>query len=331
VSRRIRRVVCYSIAVSPATPASLYWQIEASVTSLRMHDPAIAVSIFVYGSMPPEIERRLSRLNVAVKFQGAYIDRLAELMPRGSTVLAQYPVIHRFLNLRDVATWRVDQALFLDVDTFFVDDPGKLFDKYHDADFYAREEPGSRRDARGYEQTWIDEDALDLIAREEGVTLPAPMGLGVVLLNGQAISELAQRVSLMLDYAWRFLVWMATNELEYDFTFSQGRGVEYLVEHFEQLTTRKDFDRRLAFPSGNRWLLEDPSVWFAIGHTTGLACADLSSVDVRLGGEFDLGPSARNHGAVVVHYYTHNLIAFEPVIRALGFAGALPSAGWPVY
>lgn len=97
--------------------------------------------IFVHGDPPVALASALAPYDVQIRQQGSYEARLARFCPSGWPALRQYPLLHKFLNFAELAALRPRQVLFLDCDTLFFDDVDQLFERYADAQVYAREEP----------------------------------------------------------------------------------------------------------------------------------------------------------------------------------------------
>jgi hypothetical protein len=312
-----RRLAYYSVSLPSTEIQPLLWQLEASVRSLRKFNTTLPVVVFVYGPWSPEVSRRLDGLGVRVVHQGSYERRLASLLPHGSHVLAEYPILHKFLNLAELKPLDLDQVLVLDCDTIFFGDVERLFE-HLSADCYAREEPYSRRSHYGHDASYLDEDLLEDICAREGFVPPAPFNCGVVLLSRRATEMLATLGQRLVDYAWRLMVWMAAHPLSSidGRKYGEGRGVQRLRWSYTTITSRYDRQRALAFPSANRWILEEVALWLTIGSTRSLSCADFPVTDVLQDGEL-WTERRQSVSCVVCHYYSRNLAQLEPIIERL--------------
>jgi hypothetical protein len=267
----VDRLVHYSLALPPEEPRpDLIWQLGASLRTLRAHNAEIPVALFVHGGVTPELAALSHEHRVLVHDQGAYADRLAALCPAGWQRLAGYPLLHKFLNFRELARTGARQILFCDCDTVFFTDVAALFDRYGDADVVAREEVHSSRSIHGADRTFIDEPLLARIAAADGAVTVPPFNLGVVLFNHDVWRALAPLDELIVDYAWRF-----------------NTGA-------------------LPFPSTNWWILDEVAMWLALGHVPGVRTADFLPGDVAQNGEFaDAEPHAA--GWILCHYYSQNM------------------------
>lgn len=298
------RLVYYSVTLSERHPRpDLLWQLDTSLRTLRHHNRSVPVALFVHGDLPPALRSIAARHDVLVHAQGPYEDRLAGLCPQGWRALCEYPLLHKFLNFREIAA--VDpapaQVLFLDCDTVFFDDVDRLFDRYPWWHVVAREEVSCRRSAAGYDRGYLDEEALAALASAEGATPVPPFNLGVVLFNGRSWAPLADLDALLLDYAWRFVTWMAANP-------ARGRAASYgeslAVAAFRGGAPGPDDEARaLPFPSANRWLLDEVALWLTLGHVPGLTTGDFSAADVLQGGELATGGRAVP-SAACAHYFS---------------------------
>lgn len=265
------RLVHYSLALPPHEPRpDLIWQLGASLRTLRDHNAEIPVALFVHGGMTPELAALCHEHRVLVHDQGPYADRLAALCPAGWQRLVDYPLLHKFLNFRELARTGARQILFCDCDTVFFTDVAALFDRYGDADVVAREEVHSSRSIHGVDRTFIDEPLLARLAAADGATTVPPFNLGVVLFNHDVWRALASLDELIVDYAWRFKA------------------------------------GTLPFPSTNWWILDEVAMWLALGHVPGVRTADFLPGDVAQNGEF-VTAEPRAAGWIVCHYYSQNM------------------------
>ena len=267
----MERLVHYSLALPSHEPRpDLIWQLDASLRTLRAHNAEIPVALFMHGGMNAEVAELCRLHDVMVHDQGPYADRLAALCPGGWHTLVDYPLLHKFLNFRELARTGARQILFCDCDTVFFTDVATLFDRYGDADVVAREEVHSGRSIHGVDRTFIDEPLLARIATADSAAVVPPFNLGVVLLNHDVWHTLAPLDALILDYAWRFKT------------------------------------GALPFPSTNWWILDEVALWLALGHAPGVRTADFDPGDVAQNGEF---ASAEPHtaGWILCHYYSQNM------------------------
>jgi hypothetical protein len=287
----------------------LLYQLEASVQSLRTYNRAIPIIVFFYGNAPAQLERMLQPYGVNIWNQETYEARLARYLPRAWQAMARYPVLHKSLNFRELASLDPDQILALDCDTLFAGDVAELFERYASADCCAREEPTCSRSHYGYDPQYVDEAALANIAAAEGLRIPPPFNLGVVLWNHKVWNRFPRLDEMIVHYAWRFLIWMARNPAAQDnraTAYGESEAALILAEHFDRLATADDLHAALPFPSANRWILEQMALWFALGHIPGLRYADFSPSHVLQNGEFD-SPWADRANWILCHYFSQNL------------------------
>lgn len=297
------RLVHYSLVLPDDDPRpDLVWQLGVSLQTLRAHNRDMPVVLFLYGPMTGELYEICRAHGVMVHLQGPYQQRLAALCPTGAPALARYPLLHKYLNFRELAETGATQVLCCDCDTVFLGDVARIFDRYGHADLVAREEVHSRRSHYGADRTFVDETLLSRLAgADEAATIP-PFNAGVILLNHGVVRRLVGLDALFVDYAWRFLLWMAQHPVagaaaaygELD-AAHEARGPAYAGE----------LGRALPYPSVNRWILDEVALWLALGHVEGLRTADFDRRDVAQNGEFGGSDPARA-GWTVCHYYSQN-------------------------
>jgi hypothetical protein len=298
------RLVHYSLSLPHDDPRpDLLWQFGASVCTLREHNRDIPVVLFLHGAMAPELAAICGEHDVMVHDQGPYERRLAALCPTGWPALVRYPLLHKFLNLRELAATGAAQVLCCDCDTIFFDDVAALFDRYAGPDLVAREEVHSSRSAYGVDREFIDEPLLARLAASEGGAPVAPFNLGVVLLNNGVARRLAGLDALFVDYAWRLVCWMAQHPADGPAAaFGEFRGAAAALG----AAGPADLARALPYPSVNRWILDEVALWLALGHVRGLSTADFAPGDVAQNGEFDRS-DPRAAGWILCHYFSQNM------------------------
>lgn len=311
------RLVYYSLALPRSDPRpDLLWQLDASVRSLRRYNQTTPIALFLYGDLPEETSRELEALGVTIIQQGGYEARLAPLAPRGWPALAEYPLLHKFLNFHAISALDPRQVLYLDCDTLLFDDVDRLFERYAQADCYAREEPTCARSAYGYDPSYLDEQALAQVAASQGLRTPPPFNLGAVLFNNGIWRQLATLDAHLIDYAWRCLLWMALHPPDgVSASYGECPGAARLRAELPRLATREEIARALPYPSGNRWILDQVALWLTLGHVPGLAYDDFSPADVLQNGEF-LSRHLDRCDWVLCHYYTQNMGRLDAWIRS---------------
>ncbi|MDQ3742180.1 MAG: hypothetical protein M3389_14665 [Actinomycetota bacterium] len=274
------RFVHYSLALPRHEERpDLLWQLSVSLRTLREHNDRVPVGLFLHGPMTPPLAALCREHDVMVHEQGPYEERLARLCPGGWQALAEYPLLHKFLNFAELAATGARQVLFLDCDTVFLGDVERLFDGYDGPDLVAREEVHSSRSIHGVDRTFIDEPLLARLAAADGAATIPPFNLGVVLFNHGIVRELAPIEPLTLDYAWRLTA------------------------------------GALPFPSTNWWILDEVALWLALGHAPPLETADFDPRHVVQNGEFErVDPRATS--CVLCHYYSQNTGRIAEWLRA---------------
>jgi hypothetical protein len=314
------RLVHYSVSLADGEPRpDLIGQLDASARTLREHNPDIPVVLFLYGTMTAELAAVCHAHDLMVHGQGPYEHRLAALCPAGWPALARYPLLHRFLNFRELAAAGATQALYLDCDTIFFGDVAALFDRYAGADVVGREEVHTSRSHYGADRSFVDEPLLARLAANEGAVAIAPFNLGVVLFNRGVVRTLAAYEALFTDYAWRFALWTAQHPAD---GAAAGFGEFLGAAEALALATPDQLGRALPYPSTNRWILDEVALWMTLGHVPGLRTADFDRGDVAENGEFATADPA-SAGWVVCHYYSQNAARIDAWLR--GVPAAIPA------
>ena len=300
----MRRLCCYSLSIPNSDRPDLLTQLLMSVESLRSFNSEIKIVLFAYGVLPGDFTNVLEKQGVQIWQLEPYDSRLAKYSSSGWPYISQYPLLHKCLNFPEISSLKPDQVLLLDCDTYFQDDVARLFEKYAEPDLIAREEVGSRRSHYGYDPTMIDEDTLTRIGEQSGISPALPFNCGVVLLNNGLWQNLAGLSPLFVHYAWRFFVWMAAHPPSSDSEYGEGVGIDSLREAWTSIGPADKF-LALEYPSANRWVMDEVTLWMTLGHLPHVSISDFDRGDVAQNGEFD---SADNHPDwVVCHYFSQNL------------------------
>jgi hypothetical protein len=305
-------LVAYALELPAGAPRpDLVQQLATSLHTLRARNDGIAVVLFLYGARTRELDALCDAYGVHVQEQGRYEQRLAALSPTGSAALAQYPLLCKYLNFRELEALSATQVLLCDCDTVFFADVARIFERYAGADLAAREEVHSSRSPYGADRSFIDEPLLERLAAADGASVVPPFNTGVVLVSRALVQWLAYLEALVVDYAWRFLLWMALHPAAGEET---AYGELDAAEAARSLAGKADVSRALPFPSANRWILDEVALWLALGHVPGLRTADFDRADVVQNGEY-AGTSATRAAWTVCHYYSQNQGRIETWLR----------------
>jgi hypothetical protein len=266
-----------------------------SVQSLRQHNTTIPVCMCIYDWAVPWLVRDgAARYGVAVTGVGDYGAYLSGISPHGAT-LALLPTLHKILSLRHLPDNRA-QILYLDCDTVFTGDVERLFDDYCNSDWYAREEPMTRRSRRGPDPSHVDEDALRSIAEGELLRPVAPFNSGVWLMNNRMWADVDRLRFTFLDFAWRLLVgWYLSADPETPLELRVASAVAGTSTDIGAL-------RALRYPSSNLWILDQVALWLALGElrrSPGL----FGECDVPQGGDC-LDALDAGRPWIVAHYFS---------------------------
>ena len=285
------RLIYYSLARPAHAIYDAQWL--QSIRSLRAHNARIPVWLFAFNGLSDVMQREAERQNVQVIDMGGYADFMRNRHPHGS-ILALHPALHKFLVLGEMATPGIAQALYLDCDTFFFDDPERLFALPALGQWHAREAPTSRLSSDGYDPANVSEDLLENITANEQLRWVAPFNSGVCLLNDRFWQTFNQLQDVFLDFSWRLLVGRHCSAGPTTNAAIQSAVLNVMTEH--------DLERALPYPSQNEWILEEIALWLTLGRLPAFAQRMFGPSDVMLGPEFlsDQGPRP----PIVAHYFT---------------------------
>ena len=302
------QLVAYSVTFVPGhDAATLIRQLEISLGTLRVYSPIIEVVLFCHGELPSTLHQICAVHDVMVHYDRPYSERLHALCPRGAAALAQYPLLHKFLNFEALVGSNYTQVLCCDCDTVFFDDVAKLFERHGgQADLTAREEVHSRRSPYGPDSAFIDEALLENLASSEGRHYIPPFNLGFVLIESTDWQQwVAMQVSFV-DDAWRFACGMALDPLDPAAPYAEFAGLNETLSTM----TAHDIERALPFPSNNRWLLDETSLWLTLGRFPSLITADFPASEVAQNGEFEQVQDAQSN-CVACHYFSSSFDRIE--------------------
>jgi hypothetical protein len=286
------RLIYYSLARPAHAVYDAQWL--QSIRSLRSYDARIPVWLFAFNGLSQPMQREAERQNVRVIALGDYTEFLRGRHRHGS-ILALYPTLHKFLVLGEVATAGFSQALYLDCDTFFFEDPERLFAAPAPGDWHAREAPTSLLSPEGYDPANISEDLLETIVANEGLRRVAPFNAGVCLLNGRFWETFVQLQADFLDFAWRLLVGRHCSAGPTSQPAIQSAVVAAM--------TADDLDRALPYPSQNDWILEEIALWLTLGRVPDFTQRMFGAAEVMQGAEFRAAIGGLQR-PVVAHYFT---------------------------
>jgi hypothetical protein len=296
------RLVYYSLLPDARGRHEAQW--AESVASLRRHNARIAICLVVHGRATPFIVETARRHDVTLVPAGDYGKALAEVSPEWCELLAFYPTFHKWLSLRLLPSASLSQLLYLDCDTYFFGDVAQIFDGHSVSEWYAREEPRSRRSPYGYDPMYLDESRLEQIAQAEGLELVPPYNTGVIVLNHGIWIALASLTPQLLSLAGRLMLGI------------DRRALPHYLAGLERVIAGSAFERKrpLPYPSSNAWLTECIALWLSMGNIPGLTHDLLSNVAVLQNGEF----RSRTDETIVVHYFSSLEAAFFRSFAASG-------------
>jgi hypothetical protein len=303
------RLIYYSAALTTDGKYDRQW--IQSIRSLRFHNSTIAVYFFVFDHVSDSIRREAERCKVTLHCMGSYRDWIKR---RAVTdALSRYRTLHKLLVLSEVDLQGVSQVLYVDCDTFFFDDPNRLFEKYNKDDWCSREIPGSRLSPHGVTAN-INEELIAELVSIEDLQKRTPFNTGVCLLNNEMWLALARIEATFFDFAWRLIVGMFIEiripQKEEVFAPPTLRGaatnreLNELRKQVLQIASQYDISRALPYPSDNWWVLDEIAWLFALGRIEGVSQAVFSPVHVAQGDE-SLATAISQAHPLVAHYFSH--------------------------
>jgi hypothetical protein len=266
------------------------------------------VFVYLFGEPPPGFVEVLGQLNAEVRPLGSHRDYLARTEPDRAELFALDPKLHRWLILNEPDLKACNRLLYIDSDTFFFAPPRSLFDRYKEADLYAREEPLCRRSIHGYNRSYLDEEALGELGAREGLKSVPPFNTGVCLITRKMADAIATIAPLYLDYLFRFLSWFNLHPVPGQPGVNSD---EQAV--FDRLLKP---DAALAYPSKNRWIADQVALWLSLGQFPDLRFADFAASDVWQGAEYQQMARARPL-PLLCHYYGPNTASFFDRLQRL--------------
>jgi hypothetical protein len=293
------RLVYYSLVVTDQYDAYERRWIR-SVRSLRQFNCNVPVELFVFNTPPDSLRAAADRYDVVLRPCGDYREHLSQAAGAQGEALKCMPTLQKLLPL-SLIDRRTSQILYLDCDTFFLSDVDSLFRKYTNCDWYAREEPSSRRSVLfPYDRRHVDEDALLHLAKSLKVNPVPPYNFGVFLFNDRVHHAL-----LTLRKNFFSLVWK----------FSAGASLTPDIKMPPELRTtaskwiETSGGTPIAYPSRNFWILDQVALWLTLGKVPNLSHGLFAVDDVLQGIEFLLHRSYAEW-CTVVHYYGVNETLF---------------------
>ena len=283
-------------------------QLADSLRSIRRFNPDLPVYVFLFGEAPPAFIEVLRTLNAEVRHLGDHRAYIARTEPERAELFALDPKIHRWLVLEEPELKACTRLLYIDSDTFFFAPPSNLFDRYRDADLYAREEPLCRRSIHGYDRSYIDEESIDELRDGEGLSPVPPFNTGVCLFTRDMADAITMIVPRYFDYLFRFLSWFHHNPL------AGAPPVPTAEQLVHDRVLGPAAEQALRYPVQNRWIVDQVALWLALGQFTRFRFADFVPSDVWQGAEFRQ-LAAVTPLPILCHYFGHNTGRFFNLLK----------------
>lgn len=299
--------IFYSLALGGSDLAPK--QLVQSLRSLRAFDREIAVYVFLFGGAPEGFVATLQALRAQVRHLGDYGDYVARKHSEHAALFALDPKIHRWLVLEEPELKACSRLLYIDSDTLFLAPGSVLFDRYRDADFYAREEPFSRRSSIGHDPSYLDEEQLDALRAQDGVGPVLPFNTGACLMAREVADGITGILPAYFDNLFRFLSWFRLHPL----AGAEPGNTSTRAVHDPRF--RPDASRAMPYPAKSRWIVDQVAMWLALGRLPQFRYADFSAVDVWQGAEFYNKPPQPL--PLLCHYFSSNTTYFFDWVRTL--------------
>jgi hypothetical protein len=300
--------VFYSLAFAGSQTAPV--QLARSLNSLRIVSPDQPVFVFLFGESPRGFVEALRQLNADVRPLGDYRAYIARVEPDHAELFALDPRLHRWLVLEEPELKACARLLYIDSDTFFFEPASNLFERYRDADLYAREEPLCRRSIHGYNPSYLDEEKISELRVRERLGPVPPFNTGVCLFTRELADAITANLPHYFDYLYRFLSWFQLHPVPVAGAVTSSTQMIY------ERHLRSAAGQALPYPSQNRWIVDEIALWLALGRFSNLRFADFAPSDVWQGAEFEQ-MSTESPLPQLCHYYGKNTDRFFDLLYEL--------------
>ena len=303
--------VFYSLAFGGSEIAPV--QLARSLESLRLFSRDMPVFVYLFGEPAPGFVETLHQFNATVRLLGDHRAYIARTEPERAELFALDLKIHRWLVLKEPEVNACARLLYIDSDTLFFAPVTALFERYRDADLYAREEPFCRRSIHGYEPSFVDEEGIAELREREGLSPVPPFNTGVCLLTRAMADAISTVVPRYFDYLFRFLTWFHLHPVA---EAPRATDAEQMV-HERFLAPAAE--QALPYRSKNRWIVDQVAMWLALGQFTNLRYGDLAPSDVWQGAEYQqMSPTTPL--PILCHYFGSNTMPFFDRLQRLSQA-----------
>ena len=287
------RLIYYSLARSDNPKYDEQW--VQSVRSLRARNPSIAVTLLVFNGASGLVRSEAERWRVHLIELGGYRDWIQKYHQHGH-VLALYPTLHKFMVLSELDPNGLSQALYVDCDTFFFEDPEILFDMFGGCHWSARESPTSRLCPYGYDPININEELIEQIVSREELNWVVPFNAGVCLLNHRIWETFKDLRTTYFDNAWRLMVGRHC-------LGSSGSDDCHVRDAVLRTAGQEDISRAIPYPSSNFWILDEITLWLNLGRVGNFAQTVLDRERVMQGWE-SIHAVQQGRQPTVAHYFS---------------------------
>jgi hypothetical protein len=201
--------------------------LKNSITSLRHFNKEIKVYVFVFSSGAEILADFFEKYKIQVIYKG-------NVKNHQLTSLKWYA-------LRDLETVTESRLLYLDVDTVCFNDIALLFEKYREADLYAREELGTEEKCpyvRGELtiSTQLDHNIFKTLADRLNVRKNHVLNTGVIIFNNSSFKRIIPYLDFYQNLLDSFLkreipypafTYHITEEIAWAFTLGKTDNISY--------------------------------------------------------------------------------------------------------
>jgi hypothetical protein len=277
------RTIYYSLVEQERAPHARQW--IQSIASLRRFNRDIPVRLFVFGQVGDEIRDAADRYRASVTQCGRYEGHIRGLSPAKARAVSLNPRLHKHLVLSYFNEQNLSQLMYLDCDTYFLDDVTRLFDHYSTAQWYARED------------RYVDERIFARLATSEEACPVPTYNSGVIVLNRPGWQTLSLQDRTLVGYVWRLLVglYMGT-ERDVALDLLQQRAIA-------EALTPEDASQRIDIPAKYSWIVGQIACWLTLGKVPELARDSIGTKHVLQGPEF-YHAGMPGYDPVLIHYFS---------------------------
>lgn len=255
-------------------------QLLFSLRSLRRYNTQIPVFLNIVGEIDKLFLHFLtSELGVLPVISGSYQALLDGILPGSGAYLTNYPILHKFLFLLQFRQLKPTQVLYVDTDTFFFDDPARLFEQCREQDIYARLENYTSPQTLTLRPGYFRPEVYAELATNLNSRVITPFNTGVMLLNNRI---------------WERFAVESQNYLSYVLSFSDPESSASIPGY-----------PALPYPTSNRWIRDQVAFWLVLGRLADFTFAEFTPTQLLMGAE-EIDNPKHFSKPVLSHYFSQN-------------------------